>query len=123
GGAYHTCVRPLLKNVVRCWGRNNFGQLGDGTTSERALPITVSPVISSTDEVSKVALGYYHTCVLLGSGTVRCWGKNQNGELGRGGAMSDYSVSIASVTNLGAGVKDIVSGGNHSCAILSRDQF
>ena len=76
---YHTCA--LLGNgTVRCWGWNNYGQLGDGTTTQRNTPATVSELSGAT----AVAAGLYHTCALLGDGTVRCWGWNLFGQLGNG---------------------------------------
>ena len=85
----HTCA-VLTTGDVRCWGGNNFGQLGDGTTDQRMNPV---PVLSSgTADASPVALtgvagistGVQHTCALLTTGGVRCWGRNQSGQLGDG---------------------------------------
>jgi alpha-tubulin suppressor-like RCC1 family protein len=78
-GGRHTCA--LLGNgTVRCWGYNLFGQLGDGTTTDRTTPATVSGLSGAT----AVAAGGRHTCALLGDGTVRCWGANRYGQLGNG---------------------------------------
>src|SRR5216684_121029 len=58
--------------TVRCWGLNQFGQLGDGTTTTRLTPVQVSGLTN----VLSVAAGNLHTCALLADGTVRCWGDN-----------------------------------------------
>ena len=64
---------------VLCWGNNSFGQLGDGSTTQRARPI---PVAGITDAVA-IAAGHRHACVVHATGRVSCWGSNRNGELGR----------------------------------------
>ena len=78
-GDFHTCAL-LANGAVRCWGQNWFGQLGDGTTTNRTTPATVSGLSGAT----AVTAGGYHTCALLGDGTVRCWGWNNYGQLGNG---------------------------------------
>src|SRR6266850_614574 len=77
--AFHAC-HVVNDGTVRCWGNNDFGQLGDGTTSDRLIPVTVSRL---TDAVA-IAAGGAHTCALLADGTARCWGFNGSGELGDG---------------------------------------
>ena len=87
----------LLDNSsISCWGSNNYGQLGDGTTTDNSTPQTVSNISTATD----IALGHYHTCVLLSDGTVKCWGYNSNGQLGDGSTTNRSSpVSFSGVSN------------------------
>ncbi len=64
-----------------CWGSNSNGQLGDGTTTDRHAPVQVTGLPA---KATQVAAGGRHTCALLTDGTVWCWGKGGNGELGNG---------------------------------------
>jgi alpha-tubulin suppressor-like RCC1 family protein len=78
-GGNHTCALKSDHSVL-CWGANDLGQLGDGTTTQRNSPITA---ISSADS-SAVALsvGGSHTCVVNMDGTAKCWGHGDYGKLG-----------------------------------------
>jgi len=113
GGYGHTCA--LLSNgTMRCWGENREGQLGNGTT---AIPGTAQPVIvSGISGATAFTTGAYHTCALLGDGTVRCWGRNSQGQLGNG-TYTNSSTPVA-VTGL-TGVTAISGGGTQTCAVVS----
>jgi alpha-tubulin suppressor-like RCC1 family protein len=78
-GWRHACAR-LTSGVLRCWGQNTFGQIGDGTTTARATPVPVN--VAGT--FARVAAGRMHTCGVRGDGTMLCWGRNQEGQLGDG---------------------------------------
>jgi alpha-tubulin suppressor-like RCC1 family protein len=78
-GAEHTCAR-LASGEVNCWGSNEHGQLGDGTTTDRTTP---TRVVGLDDAIELSAHGY-HTCARRGSGEVVCWGRNAFGQLGDG---------------------------------------
>ena len=78
-GGLHTCAL-LSGGEVMCWGRNDFGGLGDGSTTSRSSPVKVSGITTATS----IALGDYHTCALLSGGEVMCWGYNNYGQLGDG---------------------------------------
>jgi len=65
---------------VRCWGLNDNGQLGDGTTTSRSTP----PTSDMLTGVQAITADYAHTCALMGTGGVHCWGGNDNGQLGDG---------------------------------------
>ncbi|MCX7808709.1 MAG: hypothetical protein N2515_08880, partial [Deltaproteobacteria bacterium] len=85
-GWYHTCAW-LSDGSARCWGRNRFGQLGDGTTTNRSTPV----MVSGLSGVTAIATGLEHTCALLGSGEVRCWGYNLYGQLGDGTTTNHFT--------------------------------
>lgn len=78
-GAYHTCA-AMMDGRVLCWGRNNAGQLGDGTDTSRAVPT----VVLGIDDAIGVVAGDYHTCAWNAVGTLWCWGSNNSGQLGEG---------------------------------------
>ncbi|MGE0791698.1 MAG: RCC1 domain-containing protein [Sandaracinaceae bacterium] len=79
-GRGHTCAR-LSTGGVRCWGGNESGHLGIGTTDTAAH---TSPEIVSITGVTRLGAGNEHTCAVLSSGTLSCWGQNDAGQLGTG---------------------------------------
>ncbi len=129
-GFYHSCA--LLDNgVIKCWGSNNYGQLGLGDTSSRGdSPNEMGDFLPSVDlgtGRTAVALtsGSSHNCAILDNGTVKCWGWNASGGLGLGDSerrgdaaneMGDYLPAV----NLGTGrtALAVTAGADHSCAIL-----
>jgi hypothetical protein len=112
--AHRTSCAVLANRTVQCWGYNPWGNFGDGTTTTRYAPATIATGITTAAEV---AVAYHHTCVRLTDGTVRCFGHNGNGNLGRGFFSGDYP-SPAAVTGL-SGVVQISAGYQHTCAVLS----
>lgn len=99
---------------VRCWGSNDSGQLGDGTTADTSTPVDVSGLGNS---VRAIAAGGAHTCALMAEGGVKCWGANSAGQLGSG-IDSNSSVPV-DVSGLEGGVTALAAGGAHTCAVGS----
>jgi len=116
-GGEHTCA---VKNdgSAWCWGRNNVGQLGDGSTADRHLPTVVSGLSSN---VSAISAGAYHTCAIKTDGSVWCWGLNHVGQLGDG-TTTNRLVPTA-VGALSANVDAISAGTLHTCAITFDGNF
>ena len=88
-GFGHTCAL-LDDGSVKCWGRNDFGQLGLGDTANRGdgageMGDSLPAVALGTGRTAvAITAGGYHTCALLDNATVKCWGSNDEGQLGLG---------------------------------------
>lgn len=114
-GSGHTCALTSTGDVY-CWGDNGRGQLGDGTTTDRLMPVTVSGLPSGV--VAIAAAGDYQTCALTDIGGVWCWGHNEFGELGDGTTASRRETPVP-VNGLSSGAIAIVEGDDHACALLN----
>ncbi len=115
-GLLHTCALTTTGDV-RCWGTNRYGQLGEGTTTDRTTPVDV---LGLDDDVSDIAAGGQHTCALTTGGALKCWGWNRYGQLGNG-ATTGLAPNPAPVDVVGleSGVAALVAGGVHSCALTA----
>lgn len=113
-GDFHGCIVDKNKNA-KCWGSNEYGQLGNGSTSDNSSLVSVSGLSSSN--VKSLAAGYAHTCAVTISGGVKCWGRNSSGQLGNN--TTTNSSTPVDVTGLTSGVKYVVAGSAHSCALLT----
>ncbi|MDC0746157.1 RCC1 domain-containing protein [Polyangium mundeleinium] len=122
-GGRHTCAL-LSTGGVRCWGDNDYGQLGQGHTS----PIGDEPGEMPPPEVplggaaTYLFAGYDHTCARMETGALRCWGKNESGQLGLGstnsvgdepGEMPPPDVLLGGTIAMGG------AGDEHTCALLT----
>ncbi len=113
-GNQHTCA--LTSNDgVKCWGDNSHGQLGDGTKTKRLAPVDVNGLGSGV--VSITASGF-HTCALLTSGGIKCWGSAWAGN-SYNTTAADNAIPV-DVTGLNNGVVAITAGLNHICALTNR---
>jgi alpha-tubulin suppressor-like RCC1 family protein len=112
-GGSHSCALWIDSLIVKCWGRNNAGQVGDGTLIDRKTPATVNGIGGT---IAELAAGTNHTCARLTSGVVRCWGLNASGQLGDN-TLTNRSAPVQ-VVGL-SGVTAIAAGGSHTCARLA----
>lgn len=105
------CARQT-SGALRCWGANDRGQLGDGTTVARMLPTTA---LVSTPSAQVVA-GAEFTCVRRAAGSVVCVGDNRSGQAGNGMVgRADTPVEVVGLSN----AVDLAAGYRHACAVLS----
>src|SRR5437879_13139793 len=112
GGGFHACMR-LPDGTVQCWGRNNFGQLGngDGNLADSSVPVAVTGLTTAT----RVVTGDAHTCALLGDGTVQCWGVGDSGQRGDGtfNNISTVPVAVVGMTSAVA----VGASSDHTCPL------
>ena len=109
-GAVHTCALTKAGDL-KCWGFNELGALGDGTTTDRAVPVDVSGLASG---VTAVSAGRFHTCVVTTAG-LKCWGFNVSGQLGNG--TTTQRATPGDVLGLTSEVAAVAAGGGHTCAV------
>lgn len=114
-GNTHGCVL-MSDTTVKCWGSNTYGQLGTGTTDPADVPQTVGGSTPLTDVV-EIALSQDHSCARKSDGTVHCWGRNNNLQLGVSGiASSPTPVQVEDVSNAVQISAGMVA---HTCARLA----
>ena len=116
-GSNHTCA--IASSTAYCWGYNQQGQLGNGTTSSSNSPVQVSSTGALAGKtVNSISAGSNHTCAIASSAAY-CWGYNQQGQLGNGTTSSSNSPVQVSSTGVLAGksINSISAGSNHTCAI------
>lgn len=109
-GDAHTCGLAS-DSTAYCWGGNDFGSLGDSSTTSRAVP---GPVAGGR-KFASIGASRYHTCAITGTGDAYCWGNNISGELGdsSGNVMQVIPVAVHAG---GVRFTAIVAGYNHTCA-------
>ena len=118
---FHTCVRTSA-GAALCWGNNESGQLGNGSSTNSSSPVGVSGLASGVAEISAGSAGTTRsTCALTSAGSVKCWGNNQFGQLGApSGNICGVPCSLTpiGVSGLSSGVATIAVGGHNACAGL-----
>jgi alpha-tubulin suppressor-like RCC1 family protein len=114
-GNSHFCA-ILDDGSVSCWGRNNKGQLGDGTNTNQNSPTSVDLGINKT--AVSISSGLDFTCALLNTGEVSCWGDNSFGVFASGDT-SNSNVPVIVNHSIGERVVSISTPGYSVCAISS----
>lgn len=113
-GTDHTCA-TLSGGTAWCWGRDNFGQLGDDDTlADQSTP---TQVVALESRAVSIAAGYRHSCAALDDGSAWCWGTDSSGQLGDDAAFADKTapVRVARLDTVAA----ITTGYSHTCALLA----
>ena len=116
-GERHTCA-VMRSGRVKCWGKNSYGQLGDGSTTNALTPVTVSGL----DNAVAVSAALNHTCAVTADGLVQCWGENKDGQLGDGSrtdALTPVTVrGLSGVVSVAAGYSNPSTNRSaHTCAV------
>jgi alpha-tubulin suppressor-like RCC1 family protein len=114
-GYLHTC--GVANGIsVRCWGRNDKGQLGNGTTDQFGDNPLPRDALGAGSGITDVAAGGDHSCLLgFGGGGIRCWGGNFLGQLGTGDTVD--RLQPADVVGLGGSLRAIAAGDAYTCAV------
>jgi alpha-tubulin suppressor-like RCC1 family protein len=110
-GGDHACAL-LSDGRVKCWGRNDHGQLGDGTKVDSMSPVVVAGL---SGPAKSLFLGGVHSCAILESGKLACWGSNEGGVMGNGSSDETQAVLISGLSS------SVVMGaaqGEQTCALL-----
>jgi len=123
-GSSHTCAL-LINGKVRCWGRGNNGQLGNDGFLNNTESVEVFDIVGTDASTTaiQVAAGNEHTCALMKDRLVKCWGRNNVGQLGIGNANSPLATPqmVAGLNN----VKAISTGpgARHTCALTTANEI
>ncbi len=108
GSGWHTCAAQ--GGTFFCWGKNNEGQLGIGSTRDR----TGRWPLSGVRDVVSAAIGTFHTCACTARGELYCWGRNLEGQLGNGGTSDKPALEPVRVAGA---CKQVAAGWQHACAL------
>ena len=113
-GGGHSCGLTA-SGVALCWGRNEFGQLGDSSLVARGLPVRVVTTLRFT----RLSAGSDFTCGLTSGGAIYCWGSNAFGQLGTGDVTFNVprATLLPALVSGGGSWSAIASGGSHACAL------
>jgi len=111
---YESSCALTAAGAVLCWGNNEWGQLGDGTTTDRSV---AAPVTGLGAGVTAIAAGRFHYCVIV-AGAVKCWGRNVRGQLGDGNFAAFSAVPVDTL-DLPPGTVRIAAGSEHTCAVTA----
>ncbi|MBD0863901.1 protein kinase [Gordonia sp. zg691] len=115
----------VVAGSVHCWGDNDTGQLGDGTTTSHTRPVAVNGVSGATAVTTGGYLtgenAYVATSCAIAAGDAYCWGNNHYGEIGNGtdGAAVNTAVKVGTISD----VKAISTGWGTTCAVAGTDAY
>jgi alpha-tubulin suppressor-like RCC1 family protein len=108
----------VVSGGAKCWGSNQYGELGDGQACDSVQCNTPADVSGLGSGVSAISAGTQHACARMSSGALTCWGRNQGGQLGDGQACGYYECSTpTSVSVIPSGLS--IDAGFHTCAVAS----
>ena len=102
-GADHSCA--ILDNGdLKCWGSDQYGQLGDGgTNTDTNAPSSTAIDLGTGRTAVAISAGGQHTCAILDNGDLKCWGYDYYGQLGDGGTNTNTNAPSSTAIDLGTG--------------------
>jgi alpha-tubulin suppressor-like RCC1 family protein len=106
----HRCAL-YLDDSLKCYGTNNYGQLGDETNVNKTTPSSATTALTG---VASMSLGEAHSCAILNDETIRCWGRNEYGQLGDGSFSYKTEPEYMGINN----AIEVAAGNNFNCALL-----
>ena len=115
-GFGHTCALTT-ESALKCWGDNRWGGLGDGTSGSGNFSSTPVDVVGLSSGVAGVSAAVRYSCAMTAAGGVKCWGDNDNGQLGDG-TFTNRTTPV-DVTGLTSGVAAVSAGGSHACVLTT----
>lgn len=113
-GYEHSCA-VTDAGIVKCWGANSLGQLGNGSDTNSSIPVT----ITNFPDIRLVQAGRWHTCALNVAGYTSCWGSNTYGQLGHD--SGDYTSTIPVSATTQTGVAEAISLGSYNTCAMDAD--
>jgi serine/threonine protein kinase/alpha-tubulin suppressor-like RCC1 family protein len=118
-GGTHTCALNA-QGAVTCWGGDDRGQLGIGSTAREAAPTRIGGDVT----YSQVAAGIAHTCAVAKTGAAYCWGDNTYGQLGNGQSGDSSANGHLAPTRVGGAhtFRTVAIGTTHSCGLTTNGE-
>ncbi len=116
-GAAHTCGIGT-DNKAYCWGKNDAGELGDGTTDDTIVPVQILDGENTSGTWGSITAGYYATCGIGGDDQAYCWGADVSGQLGNGGAGDELTpVRVDLPVGVNVRMLSMDAYAEHACAL------
>jgi alpha-tubulin suppressor-like RCC1 family protein len=122
-GAYHSCA--LLDDfTMKCWGSNADGQLGYNDRTQRIRPDAAGISFGANVSVRSMNVGTYHSCAVLSDNSLRCWGRNTEGQLGLGDTTARLAPAASGI-DVGTGLtpRQVTAGLSHTCVLFDEGTF
>lgn len=117
-GEAHSCAL-LVGGAVWCWGLNATGQLGNATFTNSNVPVAVSGLDGVSNVATQVSAGAGHTCAVLSTGAINCWGSNETAQLGDNSTTnSNVPIATSSIDGVTLRATQVSAGYLHTCAVL-----